>query len=97
MVWIKDDNPQHPILDMIGTSRTYYAHARWSKPPNFCTCPCEPKCHQSSKDFKSFLDEAWSSDDDGFSESYYNKNSKLMCVRHERTGKLLSKGETIVP
>jgi hypothetical protein len=79
-VWIKDDNPQHPVLDMIGSSRTYNPKARWAKPPNFCTCPCELKCYQSSKDFKSFSDEAWSSDDDDYSESYYNKNSKSMCV-----------------
>jgi hypothetical protein len=97
-VWIKDDDhPQHSALDVIGTSRTYYSNARWSKPPNFCNCPCEPKCHQSTQDFQSFSDEAWSSDDDDFSETYYNKNSELMCVRHERTGKVLMEGETIVP
>jgi hypothetical protein len=93
MVWIKDDNPQHPVLDVTDMSRTYYVQARWSKPPNFCTCPCELKCHQSSKDFKSFSDEARSSDDDNFSELYYNKNIKLMRLRHFPTGKLLNRGE----
>jgi hypothetical protein len=97
-VWIKDEgHQQHSVLDVIGTSRTYYSNARWSKPPYFCTCPCEPKCHQSTHDFQTFSDEAWSSDDDDFSESYYNQNSELMCVRHERTGRLLTEGETIVP
>jgi hypothetical protein len=53
--------------------------------------------HQSHFDFKTFSDETWSSDDDDFSESYYNKKSELMCVRHERSGKILDTGETIVP
>jgi hypothetical protein len=92
-VWMRDS----VVLDVIGTSRTYYPKARWARGPNFCTCPCEPKCYQSYRDFKTFSDEAWSSDDDDFSESYYNNKSELMCVRHERTGKILKKGETIVP
>jgi hypothetical protein len=34
--------------------------------------------------------------DDDFSEIHYNKKSELMCVRHERTGKILDKGESIL-
>jgi hypothetical protein len=96
-VWINDSNGINPNLDVIGTTRLYYQRARWAKHPSFCTCPCEPKCHESHLDFKTFSDEVWSSDDDDFSESYYNKKSELMCVRHERSGKILDAGETIVP
>jgi hypothetical protein len=92
-VWMRDS----VVLDVIGTSRTYYPKARWARGPNFCTCPCQPKCYESYRDFKTFWDEAWSLDDDDFSETYYNNKSELMCVRHERTGKILKKGETIVP
>jgi hypothetical protein len=96
-VWIKDHDIDVTDLDVLGTSRTYYPKARWTKPPNFCTCPCEPKSQESYRDFKTFSDEAWSSDDDDFSETYYNARNELMCVRHERTGKILNAGETIVP
>jgi hypothetical protein len=75
----------------------YYNRAWWIKHPSYCSCPCEPKCHQSHSDFKTFSDETWSSDDDDFLESYFNKKSELMCVRHERSGKILETGESIVP
>jgi hypothetical protein len=86
-----------PLLDVIGTSRTYYDKARWTKPPDFCTCPCEPKCHQSQKEYTFFSDKAWSSDDEDYSETYYNLKNEVMCVRHEQTGKILTTGDTRVP
>jgi hypothetical protein len=96
-IWIKEKEASAHKLEVIGTTRLYYNRARWSKHPSYCSCPCEPKCHQSHLDFKTFSDETWSSDNDDFSESYYKKKSELMYVRHERSGKILDTGETIVP
>jgi hypothetical protein len=83
-VWIKDDDPKdrvlakHRVLDVISTSRAYYPKARWAKTSSFCTCPCEPKCHQSYQEFKSFSNNAWSLDNEDFCKTYYNKNIKSM-------------------